>query len=463
MIKAFITAALLATAVVPTSAAASTADLDWRDCGNGLQCAAVAAPADWSQPSGPHRITIGLAKLPARDQSRKLGTLLHNPGGPAPAIEYLPLLKGSYAELTEWFDVVVFDPRGFGTSNGVSCPRLAPFLLEWASPSRSAYAGFAEENRSFAARCPLGALRVDSWQVAHDMDTIRIALNQRKLNYYGNSYGTVFGQAYAELFGHNAGRMYLDSVLDHTNPDFSSWTAAKAATAEQNLLEFTHWCGRDETCALYGQDALAVWDRVIARATREPIPAPGAAIPASAALIIAQARVHDRQSWPQFARALAQADAGDASLFVPPLPPPPGALAPDMSRVMYCADFPYETRYNALKQIEGRLRSQVAAHLGWAHAWSTAAVHCAGLPVARTFPPHQIRPSFLPPVLIVSGSNDYATPPEHAQRVARQLPGAKYLPTEGGHALYMSGNQCVRHYVHQYLRTGALPTADVRC
>jgi pimeloyl-ACP methyl ester carboxylesterase len=299
MIKAFIAAAVLATAVVPTSAAASTADLAWRDCGSGLQCADVPAPADWSQPGSPHNITIGLAKLPARDQAHKLGTLLHNPGGPAGVIEYLPLLKDTYAELTEWFDVVVFDPRGMGASSNVSCPQPLPYTLEWASPSRSIYDGFADANRAFVAQCPIGPLRLDSWQVAHDMEAIRIALKQRKLNYYGNSYGTVLGQAYAELFGRNVGRMYLDSVLDHTNPDFSSWTAAKAATSEQNLLEFTQWCKREQACALHGQDAMAVWDRVIARATREPIPAPGAAMPASAALIVGQARAHDQRDWLQ--------------------------------------------------------------------------------------------------------------------------------------------------------------------
>ncbi|MET0236176.1 MAG: alpha/beta hydrolase [Kibdelosporangium sp.] len=462
MFKVFITAAVLATAVVPTSAAASTADLAWRDCGNGLQCADVAAPADWSQPGGSHKITIGLAKLPARDQSRKLGTLLHSPGGPASVIEYLPLLKDTYAELTEWFDVVVFDPRGMGASSNVSCAEPPPYTLQWAYPSRFDYAGFADGNRSFAAQCPLGPLRLDSWQVAHDMEAIRTALKQRRLNYFGNSYGTVFGQAYAELFGRNVGRMYLDSVLDHTNPDFFSWTAAKAATSERNLREFTQWCRREETCALHGQDALTVWDRVVARAMREPIPAPGAAMPASAALIVGQARVQDQRDWPQFADALAQADAGDGSQFVPRLPPPPGSLGSDMSRVMYCADFPYETRYDALKQVEGRLRATVAEHIGWAHAWSTAAVHCAGLPIRNTFAPHQIRPG-LPPVLVVSGTDDHVTPPEHAERVSRQLPGARYLPAKGSHAQYMSGNPCVRHYVHQYLLTGALPGEGVRC
>lgn len=475
IMRVFGVLALFASAVQVTPVAAQSSvtesamaghTVDWRACGEGFDCGAVIVPADWSQPRG-HKITVGLARLPARDPAKKIGTLLHNPGGPGPAIEYLPWNKGNYAELTEWFDVVIFDPRGFGASSGISCPKPAPFLLDWASPDRATYAGFAEENRVFAAGCAqaLGALRggLDSWQVAHDMDAIRVALGERRLTYFGNSYGTVFAQAYVELFGRNIARMYLDSVLDHTDRDLYRWTAAKSATAERNLHGFAQWCATEVSCALHGQDALAVWDRVIARAEREPIPAPGADSAATATLITVQARVHDRKRWADFAIALAEADAGDASRFVPRLPPPPGLLAPDMSRVMYCADFPYGTAHGALEQLESRLRGDVAPRMGWAHAWSTAAVHCAGLPRTNTFAPRPIPPRAVPPILVVSGSDDHTTPPGHGQRVAGQLPGARYLPAAGGHAVYFRGDSCVRQHVHRYLTTGTVPPKDSAC
>jgi pimeloyl-ACP methyl ester carboxylesterase len=203
---------------------------------------------------------------------------------------------------------------------------------------------------------------------------------------------------------------------------------------------------------------------VIAKAKQAPIPAPGAGpgATASATLIVAQSGVAYQASWPRAATALAQADAGDASLFVPRMPPPPGALGPDMSRIMSCSDFPYETRYDAVRQLEEKLRGD-APRVGWAHAWSMAAVHCGGLPKSGTFPPHPIRPVGVPPVLITSGSTDATTPPAHGRRVAAQLPGAQYLPTVGGHALYISGNPCVRGHVHHYLLTGQLPALGSSC
>ncbi len=462
-------AVLLGTTAFTATAAAqpSAAGIEWRDCGNGLSCGSVAVPADWADPAHSPKTTIGLAKLPARDQTRKLGTLLHNLGGPGPAVEYLPYLKDSYAELAEWFDVVVFDPRGFGTSGGVTCPETGPFLLEWASPGQGAYEGFGRANRTFAQRCAdaMGPLRgkLNSWQVAHDMDAIRVALGERKLTYYGNSYGTVFGQAYAGLFGRNVARMYLDSVLDHTDLDPYRWATAKAVVSERNLHRFARWCAQDTSCVLHGRDALAVWDGVIARAEREPIPAPSATIPASAALIRGQARVEDERDWPDFARALAEAEAGDASRFVPPLPPPPGALGPDLSRVMMCADYPYPTGYSAVASVDRRLRGTVGARLGYINAWYPAATHCTGLPRTGTFPPQPIRARGLPPVLITNGEYDNVTPPGHGQRVARQLPGSRYLKTDGGHALYMSGHPYVREHVHRYLVTGQLPAEGTTC
>ncbi len=50
--------------------------------------------------------------------------------------------------------------------------------------------------------------------LARDMDSIRAALGQRQISYYGVSYGTYLGQVYATLFPHRVRRMVLDSMVD---------------------------------------------------------------------------------------------------------------------------------------------------------------------------------------------------------------------------------------------------------
>ncbi|WP_086820071.1 alpha/beta fold hydrolase [Allokutzneria sp. NRRL B-24872] len=457
-----ITAAVSLLAGLTTSAAASE-PLRWRDCGEGVQCADVRVPVDWARPHGA-RTSIGLAKLPAQDQAKKLGPLVANLGGPGATVPYVPQLKGSFAELTKWFDVVIFDPRGFGASQGVTCPQPAPVpdLKAW-PPNRETFASYTEANRRFALDCTpaLGPLRdkLNSWQGAHDLDAIRVALGQRKLNYYGNSYGTVYAQNYVELFGDRVNRMYLDSVFDHSNPDVRSWSLSGPAVTEANFHRFATWARQDPASALHGKDTLAVWDRVIAAAQRNPIPAPGAGRAVAATEIVMAAPSGFEQEWPNFAKALAQADTGDATLIATRRL---GGKDPDLSRIALCSDFPYDVSYDSLKRIENTARER-APRVGWRSVWLMG-YHCAGLPKLGTHPPKPIKAGKLPPVLVASGNHDDGTSPEFARRVSAQLPGSRYLSAEGGHAQYWAGrNACLRDRVHRYLVGGELPTPGTHC
>ena len=84
---------------VPSSAGTATAPsgsgtgsaavpkLHWGSCaaeGEGLeafQCATAVVPLDYDKPKG-KQITLALARLPASNPSRKIGSLFLNPGGP---------------------------------------------------------------------------------------------------------------------------------------------------------------------------------------------------------------------------------------------------------------------------------------------------------------------------------------------------------------------------------------------
>ena len=46
------------------------------------------------------------------------------------------------------------------------------------------------------------------------MDSIRMALGQKQISYFGYSYGTYIGQVFATLFPHQLRRMVLDSTVD---------------------------------------------------------------------------------------------------------------------------------------------------------------------------------------------------------------------------------------------------------
>lgn len=53
---------------------------------------------------------------------------------------------------------------------------------------------------------------------ARDMDRVRAALGESKINYLGMSYGTFLGAVYGQLFPNHLDRSVLDSAMDPNEP-----------------------------------------------------------------------------------------------------------------------------------------------------------------------------------------------------------------------------------------------------
>ena len=192
--------------------------LQWSSCGNGMQCATAKAPLDWSDP-GADTIELALVRQPAT--GTRLGSLLLNPGGPGGSGYDFVMDSVSYAtdaRLQSSYDIVGFDPRGVNRSTPVSCyqdpKELDSYLYditpgipgsdEWLAAANAA-------SKKFGERCLelTGALlgQVDTGSAARDLDMLRAALGDKKLNYLGYSYGTLLGQVYAGLKAYEARRV----------------------------------------------------------------------------------------------------------------------------------------------------------------------------------------------------------------------------------------------------------------
>jgi pimeloyl-ACP methyl ester carboxylesterase len=78
--------------------------------------------------------------------------------------------------------------------------------------TRSARYAHKCQTHSAAQAALLGNMTtVDS---ARDMDSIRAALGQSQITYYGFSYGTYLGQVYSTLFPSHGQRLIMDSNVD---------------------------------------------------------------------------------------------------------------------------------------------------------------------------------------------------------------------------------------------------------
>ncbi|RVX40287.1 TAP-like protein [Nonomuraea polychroma] len=457
--------ALAGTLQAPVAAAPPA--LTWAGCGDGMQCAKLTVPIDWRHPHG-RKTRVDLARMPARDPARKLGSLVVNTGGGA-TIQPVRATPTVVSELTAWFDVVLIDPRGMGdkgSSAAVECdtpqPSIAGLIL---APGEAGWRAQARANAAYDASCrkAMGAAYagLTSWQVAHDLEALRAALGEPELRYFGNSYGTVYGQAYLELFPAKVGRMVLDGVPDHTRPSLERWLTEYARTEEQQLGRFHDWCRAG--CALGGDDAIEVFDRLL---TRVPLPA-GKGTVSKEEFLLAVKEGLAPPVWPRLAAALRKAADGDASDLAKlrPLPPEsPGYPA----GAMLCHDFmPGLPGYREFQAIESRLRA-VAPRIGWIHGRYQVA-RCVGMGKSPAYPPHPLRAEGVPPVLIAIGDTDANTPHSGAEHLAAQIPGARVVRHGDGHAAYLMqsasglGATCLRRYVHDYLTAGALPRSGARC
>lgn len=214
-----------------------TPKLDWFECaGAGFECATVKVPRDYDQPKGA-QVELALTRAKATDQKRKIGSLFVNPGGPGGSAADFVIFADFWAspELRSRFDIVGMDPRGVGYSDNVQCfPNFRaqveaynklPDVAYPVTPAQDkAFVGWA---KTLAKGCssigkPLSA-SMSTAEVARDMDVMRRAVGDKKLNYLGFSYGSYLGTVYANMFPDRFRTLAIDGVLDP-----SAWVGTKA-------------------------------------------------------------------------------------------------------------------------------------------------------------------------------------------------------------------------------------------
>ncbi|MGW7477389.1 alpha/beta fold hydrolase [Nonomuraea muscovyensis] len=456
-------------ALTSTSAARSAASthraaaLDWRPCPDdkvGMECADLRVPVDWKQPGG-REITLKLGRLRATGASE--GSLLvayGGPGGPGLALTR-SAAHGWWTDLRRRMDIVTWDTRGYGEqfgglSTGLPCTWTRLPLPAFPTDD-AGFGRLSDTNRGYAEACrakdPELFAHMSSADHARDMEAIRKALGDAKLNYYGASYAGFYGQAYARLFPGQVRTMVLDGTWSHSAADFSGELVAMARSNQEALDRFFDWCAGDGKC----RGARGQWRRLVARAERDPVPARRAGIAYTGRDLQAFAIGAARQgvkAWPELAADIREAAAGDASGFVPDR----GLRYPDQATgVTECTDWPRPADRSELEATIARLR-RAAPDAGTANTLATGTLGCIGWPVPVTNPPAPL-PKGLPPLL---GAGAWGES-DAVQRVVQQVPGSAVIRHEGpGHTLYGT-NTCARAHINRYVTDRSLPPAPTNC
>jgi pimeloyl-ACP methyl ester carboxylesterase len=469
----------------PGSAAASSG-LRWHECpqaaagppGTGgapirMRCASLQVPLNYADPGG-RKITLALSEVPATaPAARRLGVLLVNPGGPGAS--GLPFAATTAAGLSPdvaaRYDIVGFDTRGVGASvPSLSCDPafFSKPRPDYVPASAAAERVLVDRARGYAADCE----RKFGWllpymttaDLARDMDSIRAALGQRQVSYYGVSYGTYLGQVYATLFPHRIRRMVLDSVV---NPA-GAWYADNIGqdyAFQARMMAFFSWIARNDAVYRLGATEPAVnstFSAAMDQLESRPISGPsGPLIGPDELTDTFLIGGYSDSWWPFLAAALsgylhARSGAGLVTLYDDVGKQGENEFA--VYTAVECSDVHWPRSW-AYWNSDTRKVYARAPFETWGNAWFNAA--CAFWPVNGPAKPMAIHGAGLPPILMLQGTLDAATPYQGALVARRLLPSARLVVVEGGgnhgQSLAVPPNTCINGYLDRYLADGSLP------
>ncbi|MEU0571509.1 alpha/beta hydrolase [Nonomuraea sp. NPDC005983] len=469
---------LAATAVLPGLIAVEPAladtSISWQRCAEqpAAECGTIEVPVDWDVPSGP-KTRLSVVRRPATDPAARAGTLFFNPGGPG---GQAVLIVRDYPsetfsdDLRRRFDIVGIDPRGVGESGAVRCglPVHDPAISQYPR-TPAEYDRLVAHNRAVGESCLTGTgplLRhIDTTSVARDFDAVRAALGETKVSFLGKSYGTMLGTEYARLFPGRVRTMALDGAVDHGMTSDRMVTDATVAV-EDSFEQFASWCDRTAACALHGRDVGRVWDDLVARAERDPIPVKGGR-PMTAEELRYVAYVFLTLS-PEYAGGLAtgvvQAEKGDAALFATmrgqALDDPASTAA---YRSILCLDIDPQIRDHRDLRVRLNKIRKLSPHMkGTSEFWDMT-TGCLGWPLAPTNPQRPVDVHGAPPILVVGNTHDPATPLRWARSLSAHIRDSGLLVYDGmGHTAYRR-SACATEHIDRYLITGRLPAAGTTC
>ncbi len=455
----------------PTKAQGNEAQRPGRE----WQCASAEVPLDYAAPKGE---TLGIALIRARatgGDDERIGSLLFNFGGPGGSgVASLPQMGDMFASLRERYDLVGFDPRGVAESSEVVCrddeETDVSLALDSTPDTPAEERAYFADAKAFGEGCAKRSGKVlphvGTDDAARDLDVLRQVLGDRRLHYFGFSYGTELGGVYAHLFPGKVGRLVMDAVVDPS--------ADGVAGARNQALGFQR--ALDNYSRSTGASAEAGTDRVrrlLDRLDRKPLPASGGReLTQSLALTGIIAPLYSKESRPALTRALKAAENGDGTLLL--------LLADSYNdrdsqghystahhsqRAISCADTaarPTAAQVRATHLADFRKVSPV---FGPFLAWDLAG-WCASWPVRGAHTDTDVSAPGSAPILVVGGTGDPATPFEGSQRMAEELGkgvGVHVTFKGEGHGAYPTGNACVVRTVNAYLLDGKIPAAGTVC
>ena len=455
--------------------------ITWSKCTNSLkdsggECGFLVVPLDYAQPDGP-KIRLAVSRIPhSADPEDYQGVTVVNltsPGSSGLASPALStLLPGSISGDYDW---VGFDPRGVGSSRpALSCdPNFnahdRPSYLTTTAEQQAAWLKRVQDYSAACARTNSPLLgHVTSIDSVQDLDSLRKALGQGQLNYYGYWYGAYLGEVYSTMYPGRVRRMILDSSIDPSQIWYGL-NIAQSAASDQNFSAFSDWVATHDDVYHLGTNGAAVRQRyfsALAKLTEKPAEGFGPTDLTHAVMMD-----FHTMHWAKLAKAFSvYADQGDTTLMkslvdANYLPGNDNLAA--MSAATECTDAPFPTSWDVWLR-DTQKNYQTAPFSSWANTWFVADCQSWSVPARQ---PAVVDGAHAPAILLVLDSTLQPSTGYAGSLAVRKLfPKAVLVHSGGAPAGAGTDSSCsTGEALVNYLHDGTLPprmagdTADEQC
>jgi len=441
-----------------------------------VEVGSITVPIDYNDPAK-GTFTLPIARHRANDPAKRVGSLLVDPGGPGFGASILAIQADQiYSQtLLDSFDIVGWDLRGTGSSKpAIDC--VDDYDRYYASTDitpdtpeqRQQIIDLSKEFEQACIDKNSTILEyVGTNNVARDMNEIRKGLGEAKITYFGWSYGSELGGAWATLFPSTVRAAVLDGAADPT-ADFVTTGLEQSKGVEASLDNFLSQCSAETACKFHNDgNAEGAYDALMQQLDDQPIDSVKGRPKVNLGVAItgvAEAMYSD-QLWPELEQALADAQAGKGK----------GLLDLYDSYLQRQPDGSYDNSLEAFQVIscmDNPVRLTVEEEDSLAAEFSKAAPRIAPNTTGTyfcTFLPPSIDPRVTitgkgaGPILVVGTTGDGITPLASSQKMADALEGGVLLTVVGNQHTGYGVNKCSFDTIDAYLVSLTVPAAGTRC
>jgi pimeloyl-ACP methyl ester carboxylesterase len=453
--------------------------IEWKACegstSSEVECGNIEVPFDYADPDQ-GSFVLYVKKHNASNPADRIGSMMVNPGGPGFGGSSLADDAQYYfsQDLIDHFDIIAWDPRGTGESTpAVNCVDTFDEYFGLDSPPETPEEKQAliDASQAFNDKCAENSGTIlpyiSTMASAQDINSLRLALGEEKVSYFGFSYGSELGTTWATMFSETVRAIVVDGAVD---PNASSVQEGmnQAKGFEGQLTTFLKQCSEKTTCAFHnGGKAEDAFDKLVLDIDTTPLEVSKDRTPVTQGVLftaVAQAMYSDYY-WPQLSEALNAAQGGDGKGILQLYDDyyqrnTDGTYGNELEAFLAisCLDDPGAT---SAEEVDLHIEEFITAapRLGGNFAYGYS---CALWPVKQA-DKVTITGKGAGPIVVIGTTGDAATPLESTRKMALGLEQGILIVVGANQHTGYGANNCVVKAVDEYLIKLKVPANETTC